>query len=94
MGGHMGGPHMGGPGLGRAHMGGQFGFAPRGAHFANRHAFHDRRFRHRRVFVTAPFFGYDYGYGYGSGCYWLRRNAVATGSGYWWSRYNACLYGY
>lgn len=95
MSGFAGGPRMGGPGIGRAHVGAPLGFAPRGARFANRPVFHDRRIRHRRAFIVAPAFGYyDYGYGYGYGCYWLRRNAIATGSPYWWSRYNACLYGY
>jgi hypothetical protein len=82
-GGFGGGPHMGGP----------MHFAPRGGHFANR-SFRGRR-DHRRAFVVGPGFGYydDGYYGYG-GCYWLRRNAFATGSPYWWDRYNACVYGY
>jgi len=94
MGGFAGGPRMGGPGIGRTRVGAPL--APRGARFANRPVFHDRRFRHhRRAFVVAPAFGYyGYGYGYGYGCNWLRRNALATGSPYWWARYNACLYGY
>jgi hypothetical protein len=77
----MGGPRMGGP----------MHFAPRSGHFANR-PFHGRR-NHGRAFFFGPAFGY-YDYDYGYGCYWLRRNALATGSPYWWSRYNACLYGY
>jgi hypothetical protein len=85
---------MVGPGIGRAHIAAPHGFAPRGAHFAHRPVFHDRRIHHhRRVFFAAPVYGY-YDYGYGYGCYWLRRNALATGSPYWWNRYNACLYGY
>jgi hypothetical protein len=82
-GGHMGGPHMFGPSVGRTHMGGHF----------HDGRFHDGRFHHRRnVFFFAPAFGYD-DYGYGYSCYWLRRNALATGSPYWWSRYDACVYG-
>ena len=82
-GGHMGGHHGFGPSFGGGHMGG---------HFHDGH--HHGHFRHGSAFFFAPAYGYyDYGYGYG-GCYWLRRNALATGSPYWWSRYNACVYGY
>ena len=79
----MGGVRMGGPPIGaRGYVA-----SPR---FADR-----RHFRHRHVFVGAPFlYGGYYGYGYGDGCYWLRRKALYTGSPYWWNRYNACISGY
>jgi hypothetical protein len=47
----------------------------------------------RRVFrngVWVWVYGPDY-YAYGDDCWWLRRQALATGSPYWWSRYNACI---
>jgi hypothetical protein len=38
------------------------------------------------VWVYGPHY-----YAYGDDCWWLRRQALATGSQYWWSRYNACI---
>src|SRR6476661_10817837 len=57
---------------------------------------HDRNhdFDHRnRVFrngVWVWVYGPDY-YAYGNDCWWLRRQALATGNPYWWSRYNNCV---
>ncbi|HEY1247124.1 MAG TPA: hypothetical protein VGF29_20065 [Hyphomicrobiaceae bacterium] len=74
-------------------MGAPSHFAHGGARFANRPFFHERRFHHRHAnFFAFPAYGY-YDYGYGYGCYWLRRNAIATGSPYWWNRYYVCAYG-
>jgi hypothetical protein len=42
---------------------------------------------HRRHFIAPVVLGA----GYGTGCYWLKRRAIATGSPYWWDRYNACI---
>jgi hypothetical protein len=90
----MGGPRAFAPSFGGAHIGSFHDGRFHGGHFRDGRSFHDGRFHHRRAFFFAPAFAYyDYGYGYG-GCYWLWRNAVATGSPYWWSRYNACVYGY
>jgi len=66
----------------------------RNRRFAERHDNnndHDR-FRHRvfRNGVWVWVYGPDY-YAYGGDCWWLRRQALATGSPYWWSRYNACV---
>lgn len=66
----------------------------RNRRFAERHDNnHDHdRFR-RRVFrngVWVWVYGPDY-YAYSGDCWWLRRQALATGSPYWWSRYNACV---
>jgi hypothetical protein len=62
--------------------------------FAERHDNnhdHDRFNRHRvfRNGVWIWVYGPDY-YSYND-CWWLRRQALATGSPYWWSRYNACV---
>ena len=66
----------------------------RNRRFAERHDNnHDHdRFRHRvfRNGVWVWVYGPDY-YAYGGDCWWLRRQALATGSPYWWSRYNACV---
>jgi hypothetical protein len=86
---HMGGAHIGGF-RGGPHMGAPL-HAPGGARFANRPFFHERRFHHGHAnFFAFPAYGY---YDYGYSCYWLRRNAIATGSPYWWNRYYACTYG-
>jgi hypothetical protein len=91
-GGHFGGGHIGGFGAG-PRIGASRQFAPGGARFANRPFFHERRFHHRHAnFFAFPAYGY-YDYGYGYSCYWLRRNAVATGSPYWWNRFYTCAYG-
>jgi hypothetical protein len=64
--------------------------------FAERDRDHGHDFDHHgrhRVFrngVWVWVYGPDY-YAYGDDCWWLRRQALATGSPYWWSRYNACI---
>ena len=64
--------------------------------FAERDRDHGHDFDHHgrhRVFRNGAWvwiYGPDY-YAYGDDCYWLRRQALATGSPYWWSRYNACV---
>jgi hypothetical protein len=50
---------------------------------------HNGRHRVFRNGVWIWAYGPDY-YSYND-CYWLRRQALATGSPYWWSRYNACV---
>ena len=63
--------------------------------FAERDRDHGHDFDHHgrhRVFRNGAWvwiYGPDY-YSYND-CYWLRRQALATGSPYWWSRYNACV---
>jgi hypothetical protein len=53
------------------------------ANFNNRH----RVFRNGAwIWVYGPAYT-----AYGNDCYWLRRQAIATGSPYWWSRYNQCI---
>jgi hypothetical protein len=67
-------------------------------HYAEGGHDHDHYYRHRVylngawVWVYGPgyYYGPDY-YAYGDDCWWLRRQALATGSPYWWSRYNACV---
>ena len=66
--------------------------------FAERDHDRDHDFDHHgrhRVFRNGVWiwvYGPDY-YSYND-CWWLRRQALATGSPYWWSRYNACVSSY
>jgi hypothetical protein len=65
-------------------------------HYASKDRDHDKhgKFNNRhRVFRNGAWIWvYGTGYtAYGNDCYWLRRQAIATGSPYWWSRYNQCI---
>lgn len=63
--------------------------------FAERDHDHDRfdhdHFRHRVFRNGVWIWAYGPDYYAGDDCYWLRRQALATGSPYWWSRYNSCV---
>ncbi len=89
--GHMGGGfgHMGG---GFGHMGGGFASRPHFSsfeHFSAPRHFFPNRFHHRRFHNRFAFVGVYPGY-YANDCFWLKRQAIATGGRYWWTRYYAC----
>jgi hypothetical protein len=65
-------------------------------HYASKDRNHNKHAnfnnRHRVFRNGAWIWVYGSGYtAYGNDCYWLRRQAIATGSPYWWSRYNQCV---